>query len=192
METVLPYRSKHLQKSIFFYLTSIHPGRDSLLLASLQKSSCRRDTSVGESGDSGQTSWVFDSVVERLGLEAWRRGDWEEIQLGTWWTETAISEAVSSYFPFIPTLELTMFFNDYQIKNKICRCTCSVALVSLPLFLDRHLLGLFSFLGMSYVDACGTTRNTDIKGVVNKMTYSIDLITKKCLMSSSVLHSIHE
>lgn len=43
---------------------------DSLLLASLQKSSCRRDTSVGESGDSGQTSWVLDSEVERLGLEA--------------------------------------------------------------------------------------------------------------------------
>lgn len=52
-----------------------HGSADSLLLASLQKSSCSRDTLVGESGDSGQTSWVFDPVVERLGLEAWRRGD---------------------------------------------------------------------------------------------------------------------
>lgn len=85
-ENILLYRSKHML--IFFYLTSRHSWRDSLLLASLQKSSCRRDTSVGESGDSGQTSWVFDSVVERLGLEAWRRGDWEEMQLGTWWTKT--------------------------------------------------------------------------------------------------------
>lgn len=54
------------------------------MLASLQKSSCSWDTSVGESGDSRQASWVFESPVERLGLEAWRGGDWEEIQLGTW------------------------------------------------------------------------------------------------------------
>lgn len=38
---------------------------------------------MGESGDSGQSSWAFESVVERLGFEAWRRGDWEEMQLGT-------------------------------------------------------------------------------------------------------------
>lgn len=38
---------------------------------------------MGESGDSGQSSWVLESLVERLGFEAWRRGDWEEMQLGT-------------------------------------------------------------------------------------------------------------
>lgn len=38
---------------------------------------------MGESRDSGQTSWVLASVEERLGFEAWRRGDWEEMQLGT-------------------------------------------------------------------------------------------------------------
>lgn len=89
METILPCRRTRLQKKL---QTSRHPSRNSLLLASLQKSSCRREASVGESGDSGQTSWVFDSVVERLGLEAWRRGDWEEMQLGTWWTKTEKGE----------------------------------------------------------------------------------------------------
>lgn len=61
--------------------------KDSLLLASLQKSSWRRLASVGESGESGHTSWVLDSVVERLGLEAWRRVELEEMQLGTCGTE---------------------------------------------------------------------------------------------------------
>lgn len=129
------------------------PGRDSLLLASLQKSSCRRDTSVGESGDSGQTSWVFVSVVERLGLEAWRRGDWEEIQLGTWWTKTERGEELYAIiFPSSPLLndyDYFIFFVIIRRKKRSCTCTCSVALGSLPLFLERHLLGLFSFLGMS-------------------------------------------
>ncbi|KAG7275478.1 hypothetical protein CRUP_022730 [Coryphaenoides rupestris] len=52
--------------------------------SSRQKSSCSRLASVGESGDSGQGSCtLLGSAVERLGLEAWRRGDLEEMQLGT-------------------------------------------------------------------------------------------------------------
>lgn len=66
-KNILLYKIKHI---LIFHTTTRHSGRALLLLASLQKSSCRRDTSVGESGDSGQTSWTFDSVVERLGLEA--------------------------------------------------------------------------------------------------------------------------
>lgn len=53
------------------------------MLASRQKSSCRRDTWTGESGESGLTSCGVESLVDRLGLEACRRGDWEEMQLGT-------------------------------------------------------------------------------------------------------------
>ena len=124
--------------------TSRRHSRHSLLLASLQKSSWRRDPSVGESGDSGQISGAFASVVERLGFEAWRRGDWEEMQLGTWWTKSEKRWIDANH-------NLSTLLNVGLEKRflKIWRCTCSVALGSLPLFLDRHLLGLFSFLGMS-------------------------------------------
>ena len=70
-------------------------GGGLLLWASLQKSSWRRDASVGESGDSRQASWLWGSQEERLGLEAWKRGEpdaGEEIQLGTWGTEGGPNE----------------------------------------------------------------------------------------------------
>lgn len=53
---------------------------------------------MGESGDSGQISWGLELVVERLGLEAWRRGDWEEMQLGTCQIKTGTVETVKTMF----------------------------------------------------------------------------------------------
>lgn len=55
----------------------------SRLVATRQKSSCNLATSKGESRDSGSALSLPRAAVERLGLEAWRRIEPEEIQLGT-------------------------------------------------------------------------------------------------------------
>lgn len=55
----------------------------SQLAATRQKSSCSLATSKGESRDSGSALSLLSAAVERLGLEAWRRTEPEEMELGT-------------------------------------------------------------------------------------------------------------
>lgn len=99
---------------------------------------------MGESGDSGQSSWVLESLVERLGFEAWRRGDWEEMQLGTCQIKTRGKKKKKNITLTGDTVKITVF------QQSVCiRSTWRVDLVSFPLFLDRHFLCLFSFLGSS-------------------------------------------
>lgn len=56
---------------------------NSQLVATRQKSSCSLATSKGVSRDSGSTLSLPSAAVERLGLEAWRRMEPEDMQLGT-------------------------------------------------------------------------------------------------------------
>lgn len=55
----------------------------SQLVATRQKSSCSLATSKGESRDSGSALSLLSAAVDRLGFEAWRRIEPEEMQLGT-------------------------------------------------------------------------------------------------------------
>lgn len=60
-------------------------------MATRQKSSCNLATSKGESRDSGSALSLPSAAVERLGLDAWRRTEPVEMQLGTY-IRTSITE----------------------------------------------------------------------------------------------------
>lgn len=90
----------------------------SQLVAMRQKSSCSLATSKVESRDSVSALSLPSAAVERLGLEAWRRIEPEEMQLGTYGGAGGIE------------FDGTHTIKD-EIRSHVIATTCRVVLTSL-------------------------------------------------------------
>lgn len=89
---------------------------NSQLVATRQKSSCSFATSKGESRHSGSTFSLLTTAVERLGFEAWRRMEPEEMQLGTCGKSSSCKDS---------------HWNDESLHFIIMLSTCRVVFTSL-------------------------------------------------------------